>query len=611
MDDSDESFPESDQSDLEAEYDSEEGEEGGDENDRNDEQVLQPWFWIFPPAEERRQPDFQETVGPQNMPNRNSKPIAYFYLLMTLNFLQQIVQETNRYAKYFIASQERIRRFSGLHAWPKVGETTLTEIIGFFAVIFNMGLVRKATIAEYWNCKLPSQDTSWFRKMFSRNRFQLVFKFFHLTNNNNIPGRNDPNYSPTAKFQCLIDLFNRQSQFHYKPEQNLSIDESLIGTRGRTCMLQYIPSKSSKFGVKVWMLVEAVTGYIIHAIIYRGKTYDPTPPGLTQGSYVVNNLLERAGLLRKKYHVVCDSFFTSIALAKQLFQLDTYFTGTIRQNRNMPNMIKHAILTEREFKYARQGPILMCVYRERARRKSVRILSSYEKATQNNDNKPQILEFYNKNMGGVDLADMMVTHYNDNRKTFKVWKKVAFNFLQRIVINAYILYCKNTSDQPVKSRLQFVQSIIEDLSCDYLLLTSSSTSYMAGGGTGPIWLDDMSCDADGSWGSWSMVSLQCTVVVAKRNVNVIANNPCPSAGGSSCSGLRRNTTCATSKCPVNGDWTDWQVWSVCSSSCGSGIRKRTRLCDNPPPSYGGRLCNGNTLDLGSCNTHACPGMYIK
>lgn len=100
MDDSDESFSESDQSDLEAEYDSEEGEEGeegGEENDRNDEQVLQPWFRIFPPEEERRQPDFQETVGPQNMPNRNSKPIAYFYLLMTLNFLQHIVQETNRY----------------------------------------------------------------------------------------------------------------------------------------------------------------------------------------------------------------------------------------------------------------------------------------------------------------------------------------------------------------------------------------------------------------------------------------------------------------------------------------------------------------------------------
>lgn len=56
--------------------------------------------------------------------------------------------------------------------------------------------------------------------MFSRNRFKFIFKFILLTNINNTPGRHDLNYSPTAQFQCLIDLFNRQSQFHYKPEQN-------------------------------------------------------------------------------------------------------------------------------------------------------------------------------------------------------------------------------------------------------------------------------------------------------------------------------------------------------------------------------------------------------
>ena len=40
----------------------------------------------------------------------------------------------------------------------------------------------------------------------------------------------------------------------------------------------------------------------------------------------------------------------------------------------------------------------------------------------------KILDFYNKHMGGVYLADIMVTYYNVNRKTFKVWKKVTFNF---------------------------------------------------------------------------------------------------------------------------------------------------------------------------------------
>ena len=34
----------------------------------------------------------------------------------------------------------------------------------------------------------------------------------------------------------------------------------------------------------------------------------------------------------------------------------------------------------------------------------------------------------------------------------------------RILHNAYILYQKNTSDNPVKSRVKFLQSIVEDLS---------------------------------------------------------------------------------------------------------------------------------------------------
>ncbi|VDI02392.1 Hypothetical predicted protein, partial [Mytilus galloprovincialis] len=137
---------------------------------------------------------------------------------------------------------------------------------------------------------------------------------------------------------------------------------------------------------------------------------------------------------------------------------------------------------------------------------------------------------------------------------------------------------------------------------------STSTFYTAGGGTDPIWLDDMGCDVDGIWGSWNIWSVcnaTCGGGMKKRTRN--CNNPCPSDGGSTCLGIADETLLfAESNCPVNGDWSDWLVWSVCSSSCGSGIRKRTRLCDNPTPSYDGRLCNGNTLDLDSCNTHECP-----
>ncbi|XP_052084658.1 coadhesin-like isoform X2 [Mytilus californianus] len=116
------------------------------------------------------------------------------------------------------------------------------------------------------------------------------------------------------------------------------------------------------------------------------------------------------------------------------------------------------------------------------------------------------------------------------------------------------------------------------------------------------------CTVDGSWGGWSKWSecnATCDGGVQKRTR--FCNNPYPSAGGSACSGITDQISiCAEINCPVFGVWSEWGVWSLCSASCGSGNRTRRRLCDNPPPSHGGEYCNGNTLDLDTCNTHECP-----
>ncbi|XP_076081406.1 coadhesin-like [Mytilus galloprovincialis] len=104
---------------------------------------------------------------------------------------------------------------------------------------------------------------------------------------------------------------------------------------------------------------------------------------------------------------------------------------------------------------------------------------------------------------------------------------------------------------------------------------------------------------------WSECNATCDGGVQKRTR--YCNNPYPSAGGSACSGMADQIlTCADINCPVIGAWSEWGVWSLCSASCGMGNRTRSRLCDNPPPSYGGEYCNGNNVDSDTCNTHACP-----
>ena len=70
-------------------------------------------------------------------------------------------------------------------------------------------------------------------------------------------------------------------------------------------------------------------------------------------------------------------------------------------------------------------------------------------------------------MGGVDLNDMMASFNNDNRKSVKMWKKLVFNIFHRLMINAHILYAKNSDDRSLKSRLQFTESIVDALAAEY------------------------------------------------------------------------------------------------------------------------------------------------
>ena len=58
---------------------------------------------------------------------------------------------------------------------------------------------------------------------------------------------------------------------------------------------------------------------------------------------------------------------------------------------------------------------------------------------------------------------------------------------------------------------------------------------------------------------------------------------------------------------VNGGWSDFGTWSVCSATCGGGDQTRVRSCNNPAPAFGGTVCVGIAEESQKCNTNSCPG----
>ncbi|XP_056135377.1 A disintegrin and metalloproteinase with thrombospondin motifs 17 [Lampris incognitus] len=57
---------------------------------------------------------------------------------------------------------------------------------------------------------------------------------------------------------------------------------------------------------------------------------------------------------------------------------------------------------------------------------------------------------------------------------------------------------------------------------------------------------------------------------------------------------------------VDGDWSPWSQWSMCSRTCGTGAQFRQRKCDNPPPGLGGKHCQKASVEHKACEGLPCP-----
>ena len=60
---------------------------------------------------------------------------------------------------------------------------------------------------------------------------------------------------------------------------------------------------------------------------------------------------------------------------------------------------------------------------------------------------------------------------------------------------------------------------------------------------------------------------------------------------------------------VDGGWSEWSDWSLCSQSCGPGYKSKSRTCTNPAPSGAGEKCSGESIERDECYKGPCPSKY--
>ena len=104
----------------------------------------------------------------------------------------------------------------------------------------------------------------------SSRRFELLMTYLHFNDSEQQPSCDSPNHDKLYKIRPILDRVVESYQSVYVPSKNISIDESIIGFKGRLSWIQYIPKKPTKWGIKAWVLADSKFGYIWNLRLYTG-----------------------------------------------------------------------------------------------------------------------------------------------------------------------------------------------------------------------------------------------------------------------------------------------------------------------------------------------------
>ena len=190
-----------------------------------------------------------------------------------------------------------------------------------------------------------------------------------------------------------------------------------------------MPKKPVKWGIKLWCLCDANTGYCLVFSVYTGSS-ESAGANLDLGYRVVMSLMRRH--LHSYHHLYADNFFTSVHLAVDRKQADTYLCGTTRSSRRecpKPLAAVH-LQTGQSVKLVNDDSVMLCKWHGK---RDVFIIATNDaggdSTRQVRRNRQQIdltvptcVKIYNKHMGGVDHLDQMRSYYGVGRAGRKWWK---------------------------------------------------------------------------------------------------------------------------------------------------------------------------------------------
>lgn len=192
------------------------------------------------------------TPGPAFDTAKSWSPIDLFQLYFSTSVINTIIDNTNANAAKRLQAGKKFK-------WEVLTER---DFYVFLAILIFSGLVTVHHRSDYWRKKWPYNFPFPSNKM-TRGRFEAILWSLHLSNpkedEKNDSKRNTAEYNRLFKIKPLYTEIVDACRVYFQPYQNISISERMVTTKAQINMKHYMRSKPTKWGYKLFVLVDAST----------------------------------------------------------------------------------------------------------------------------------------------------------------------------------------------------------------------------------------------------------------------------------------------------------------------------------------------------------------
>uniref|UniRef100_A0A286Y2W0 PiggyBac transposable element-derived protein domain-containing protein n=1 Tax=Cavia porcellus TaxID=10141 RepID=A0A286Y2W0_CAVPO len=404
------------------------------------------------------------SAGVKPIGQNASTAIQCWKLFITDEMLQDVVKYTNAeiQVKHSVCTNNHTQKCIYY-------DTSLTELKAFIGLLYLAGLSHgsRKNVKDLWKSDGCGLEVC--RMTMTLRRFGFLQNCLRFDDKTTRQERKRSDN--LAVIRAWFERFVGNCQAIYTPSEYMTIDEYLAAFHGRCNFRQYIPKKPSKYGIKIYALVDAKTYYTFNLEIYPGTQ----PAGPYSYSNKPNDVVNRlvAPISQTDRNVTFNNWFTSFQLMLHLLtEHKLTSVGIIHRSKaEIPNeMLQFQNRELYSTIFGFQKDITLASYMAK-KNKLILLMSTLhyggniDRETSTKQ-KPEMITFYNKTKGGVDVVDELCSNYDVTRNT-KRWPMVVFYWILNMCgINSFIVYKENNKYNI--SRRNFLRRLGLELIRDHL-----------------------------------------------------------------------------------------------------------------------------------------------